>query len=188
MEDPSVEVLLKEAWLHSSSYSVNFMTERRGLLSFKCKWEYGLNPQRDGLRNGSRMPCRFLTCLYFQARLQEKTSLSVVIGWNIWSTSSCVWCIVIKAERCLTEQKREEKNRVTLQVKLWVIIFLFKEANCVELCVFISVLQMLTSHKAIKEVLMWPKLDLFWVITSCTLHTSPQKMWCKISISPLITL
>lgn len=62
------------------------------------------------------------------------------------------------------EEKREgkeEEHPVTLQVKLWVIIFLFKVANCVELCVLVSVLQMLTSHKAIKEVLMRPKLDLF---------------------------
>lgn len=46
-----------------------------------------------------------------------------------------------------------------LQVKLWVIVFLDKEAYHVELCVSVSALQMLTSHEAIKEVLMRLKAE-----------------------------
>ncbi len=116
---------------------------------------------------GCKRPLGFHMSVFSILALREK--LSVVTCWNIRRTS-CVWCVLIKAASVLgnSEPRTEDRNKskegehwVTLQVKLWVIVFLDKEAKRIELCVSVSVLQMLTSHKAIKEVLMRPKSDLF---------------------------
>lgn len=111
-----------------------------GLLSFKCKWEYGLNPQRDGLGNGSRMPSG-LWHVFISRKLIHRSYRPEHLKHELWAGH-------LRAKRRRRSDGRAEEHRVTLRGKLWVIIFLDKEANWAEL----SVSCVLTSHKAIPGI------------------------------------
>lgn len=189
VEDPGEEVKLKEAWQLSSSYSVHFVTERRGITFFQVQmriwtssterwtgdWVTNAFPGFDMSLFSSRALREKLTlCSYRLKHLKHK--LCLVRFDQSWE---CATCLGAKSRK--EREGEEEERRVTLQVKLWVIVFLDKEANRVELCVSVLVLQMLTSHEAIKEVLMRPKSDLFWVLMSCTPYAGPQKLWHRIN-------
>lgn len=131
-------------WKPDNSHLLTLSTSWRkegGLFSFKCKWDYGLNPQRaGGWGTGQERLPGFDGSLFFKRGYERKAQ----------SSTSCVHlCFDLKwrAERKSSASHRGLIHRVELCVSAW---------------------QMLTSHEAIKEVLMRLKGDLFWVLMSQT--------------------
>lgn len=135
-----------------------------GLLSFKCKWEYGLNPQRDGLGNGSRMPSglwhvfifrKLIHCSYRPEHLKHE-----------------LWAGHLRAKSRRKSGGRAEEHRVTLRGKLRVIVFLDKLSWTLCFCF------RLTSAYITQ---IRPKSDLLSVLMSCPVHAGPQTPMCRIN-------
>lgn len=88
-------------------------------------------------------------------------------------------CARFPSEPRTDERKKAKRKNTESRCRLsyGVIVFLDKEGNYAELCVSGSVLQMLTSHKTIKKVIVRTKSDLFFkVLMSCTAPCTPPKV------------
>lgn len=160
-----------------------------GLLSFKCKWEYGPNPQRDGLKNGSWTPSRLWRVFIFKRGFERgarcsyrpkhlKRKLCLVCSDQSWERAR-----YLGAKGRRKNKARERNNSESCCCRLsYGLSFSLTKKQMVLNSVSVLALQMLTSHKAIKEELMRPKQDLFWVLMSCTLHAGLQKVKAEINI------
>lgn len=102
-----------------------------GLLSFKCKWEYGLNPQRDGLRNGSWTLQGFDVSSFsnraLRAKLAQCSHKLKHLKHKLCMFGSKSVLSISEPREEAGKKRPKSRSRVILQIELWVILFLDEE-------------------------------------------------------------